>query len=804
MANKIKGITIEIDGNTSKLDKALKSTNTELKSTQNELSRVNKLLKLDPGNTELIAQKQRLLGKAAEEAARKVEITNQALKKADEALSRGNAYEEKFAPLRKEMDALRDSIAKFTKEKEAMENGLSTGEFSTAEYDAVSKKLEELRGAMSELSTQKKALDKEFAGDKINQAGYDSIVQDLVQFTDEAERAEKEAKQFNSTLGQMAQKTAALSEKAGKVSSAFDPITKAIAGVGAAALATVPATEEFRADMAMLEQNAKNAELSLTPLEKAFQSLMVSTGDMSGSLKTLEALMDSGVTESNIQKSVDSLAGAVDRFPGSFKIDSLAESLQNTLESGQATGAFEQLLDQLGVDVEKFDTQMSAIPESANRLNMALTVLSSEGLVGQHESWLSMNQDVVQSREASLEFIDTLDVLSNSLKQTSENAGLWAQPAEEAFKTFLAVSGEVDSSIEAVSNLLQAGATESNLQKAVENLAGAAERFPDTLKIESLADSLQESVKTGEATGQFSELLERLGLSVEEFNGTLSQIPSEAERLNFALGTLSNEGLAQSHEGWMQENQDLADSRLAQYELTQATAELATKMQPLVTEMVGLATAVLDWFNGLDSGTQSVIVGILGLLAAVGPVAGVISSVTTAFSALAAAQAATSVAGTVSIATFGKWVIIIGLAIAAVTALVVAINTLLGKNKEMNSSLNSTMSRGSFGGGSGFSGKVQRSVSAEELPHLAQGTVARPNHPFTAVIGDNKTEPEIVSPYSTIMQAVKDAIGPETARSSAPANLSATVVLDGVVVGRLLVPYIDGYKSLRGANLVLE
>lgn len=114
------------------------------------------------------------------------------------------------------------------------------------------------------------------------------------------------------------------------------------------------------------------------------------------------------------------------------------------------------------------------------------------------------------------------------------------------------------------------------------------------------------------------------------------------------------------------------------------------------------------------------------------------------------------------------------------------------------------MSRGSFGGGSGFSGKVQRSVSAEELPHLAQGTVARPNHPFTAVIGDNKTEPEIVSPYSTIMQAVKDAIGPETARSSAPANLSATVVLDGVVVGRLLVPYIDGYKSLRGANLVLE
>lgn len=67
------------------------------------------------------------------------------------------------------------------------------------------------------------------------------------------------------------------------------------------------------------------------------------------------------------------------------------------------------------------------------------------------------------------------------------------------------MSGETDSSVEAVSNLLQAGFTESNLQKAVEGLANAATTFPDTIKIESLADSLQETIATGEATGQFAE-----------------------------------------------------------------------------------------------------------------------------------------------------------------------------------------------------------------------------------------------------------------------------------------------------------
>lgn len=63
MANRIKGITVEIGGDTTKLQTALKQVNTEIKHTQSELRDVNKLLKLDPGNTELISQKHKLLGR---------------------------------------------------------------------------------------------------------------------------------------------------------------------------------------------------------------------------------------------------------------------------------------------------------------------------------------------------------------------------------------------------------------------------------------------------------------------------------------------------------------------------------------------------------------------------------------------------------------------------------------------------------------------------------------------------------------------------------------------------------------------
>ena len=61
MANRIMGITVEIGGDTDKLQIALKCVNGQIKSTQQRLKDVDKLLKLDPGNTKLLAQKQKLL-----------------------------------------------------------------------------------------------------------------------------------------------------------------------------------------------------------------------------------------------------------------------------------------------------------------------------------------------------------------------------------------------------------------------------------------------------------------------------------------------------------------------------------------------------------------------------------------------------------------------------------------------------------------------------------------------------------------------------------------------------------------------
>lgn len=85
MANRIKGITIELDGNTTKLDKALEGVNKTVRKTQSELRDVNRLLKMDPKNTELLQQKQRLLSEAIEGTKEKLEQEKKALEQLKES-----------------------------------------------------------------------------------------------------------------------------------------------------------------------------------------------------------------------------------------------------------------------------------------------------------------------------------------------------------------------------------------------------------------------------------------------------------------------------------------------------------------------------------------------------------------------------------------------------------------------------------------------------------------------------------------------------------------------------------------------
>lgn len=103
MASRIQGITVEIGGDTTKLSTALSKVNKEIRDTQSHLKDVNKLLKLDPGNTDLMAQKQKLLTQAISETKEKLDSLKLASQQANEALAKGEISQSQYDALQREI-----------------------------------------------------------------------------------------------------------------------------------------------------------------------------------------------------------------------------------------------------------------------------------------------------------------------------------------------------------------------------------------------------------------------------------------------------------------------------------------------------------------------------------------------------------------------------------------------------------------------------------------------------------------------------------------------------------------------------
>ena len=113
MANRIKGITVEIGGDTTGLDKALKSVNSSITKTQSALNDVNRLLKLDPSNTVLVAQKQELLSQAVSQTEEKLKALESAQEQVAAAFQRGDIGAEKYQALQREVEETRGKLNQY-------------------------------------------------------------------------------------------------------------------------------------------------------------------------------------------------------------------------------------------------------------------------------------------------------------------------------------------------------------------------------------------------------------------------------------------------------------------------------------------------------------------------------------------------------------------------------------------------------------------------------------------------------------------------------------------------------------------
>lgn len=149
MASRIKGITVEIGGDTTGLDKALKDVNSTIRSTEQSLRDVNRLLKLDPTNTQLLSQKQQLLQKEIGETEKKLNALKEADKQAKVQLENGELGKDKYDALQREIIETEGKLDDLKEKVKAVDNVTLTK--LSAQFDKAGQKMQKLGDGMTSL-----------------------------------------------------------------------------------------------------------------------------------------------------------------------------------------------------------------------------------------------------------------------------------------------------------------------------------------------------------------------------------------------------------------------------------------------------------------------------------------------------------------------------------------------------------------------------------------------------------------------------------------------------------------------------
>lgn len=209
------------------------------------------------------------------------------------------------------------------------------------------------------------------------------------------------------------------------------------------------------------------------------------------------------------------------------------------------------------------------------------------------------------------------------LVQNAETKGFDFEEIKNQLISVQSLTGDASSAVEGLSNLLAADVDETRMEKAVNNLAGAVISFPETLKFESLADGLQETLATGSATGAFAEALERLGVNTEEFNKALEESPTAAGDLDIALSYLAAHGMEEVYKKWQETNGAMDDAAKTQAELEFEMARFGGTLEEYITTPVkAMLVEAMQWVNdtiqemkekGVEGGVEKVKKDLAGL-----------------------------------------------------------------------------------------------------------------------------------------------------------------------------------------------
>lgn len=448
MANRIKGITVEIGGDTTKLQTALKGVNGQIKNTQSALKDVEKLLKLDPTNTNLLAQKQKLLTQAIGETKEKLATLKTAAEQANEQLQKGEITQSQY-------DALQREIAETEAELKKLESQASKTNQTLEKIGEVGGKLEAVGGKITDV------------GKKV------TVVSTAV--TAMGGAAVKTAADFESSMSQvqatMGITKDSMSEVDGQSVNTMDTLSDLAKKMGSETAFSASECAEALNYLALAgydTQEMCDTLPTVLNLAAAGNLDLASASDM-----VTDAMSALGMETSDADKMVDQMAKTA--------------SSTNTS------------VGQLGEGILTIGATAKSIKGGTAELNTALGILANNGIKGA-EGGTHLRNVILSLQNPTDKAADQMEALGVSVFDSEGNmrslndilgdlnTSMDGMTAEEKANIISKIFNKTDlSSVNAL--LANTGDTWDELQTSIENSGGAAQQMADT-QLDNLSGQL--------------------------------------------------------------------------------------------------------------------------------------------------------------------------------------------------------------------------------------------------------------------------------------------------------------------------
>lgn len=240
---------------------------------------------------------------------------------------------------------------------------------------------------------------------------------------------------------------------------------------------------------------------------------------------------------------------------------------------------------------EKLDSMFERVQKDVNALKSSVAVQVGLELGGKVFDAL---QNVVDFVEESREYRR----LQSFAEQSAIRNNLDIEEVERYANEIAVFFGDYDAAVETVAVLTEAGFKGETLGMAVDNLIGAAIAYYNTLNTESLAESIQETIATGELTGQYAELVDRLQgitmITAEDLEKELKAAKTQEEKLELLMAPLTEAGMQSNKFDYEARHAELLKAEEAERALQEAWANLAAEIEPIVTAILNCTTYLVD------------------------------------------------------------------------------------------------------------------------------------------------------------------------------------------------------------------